>query len=193
MCAPQHHHGAAIMSPDEFDAQFTALSERECFRLELLDCYNSADTRARVKRFLAGEPDDPGYRQAWDVLVREARRIGKVMSRVHVVTEPLSDYLQFEIDFYRGSVVAGEDIRILPRTQAAELDLPKFDFWLFDDAAAVMCYDEAGTWLRAEMSSTTEFVASCRRWRDTAMKDAVPLTDYIKGRGLNVNQRRAVP
>ena len=82
------------MSPGEFDARFTGLSSQECFRLELLDCYDndSPVTRARVQRFLVGEADDPCYREAWDALLEDARAVGKAMSRVHVVTEPLSDY-----------------------------------------------------------------------------------------------------
>ena len=39
------------------------------------------------------------------------------MQRVHVVSEPLTDYLRFEITGYRLNVEAGEDVRILPRRQ----------------------------------------------------------------------------
>ena len=109
--------GAVIMAPAEFDTQFMGLFEREAFRLEQLDWYDSPGTRERVRRFLAGQPDDPAARAGWDALIAAARRAGKVMSRVHVVSEPLTDYLRFEMGFYRGSVAAGEDVRVLPRAR----------------------------------------------------------------------------
>jgi hypothetical protein len=170
------------MTPGDFDTQFTALFKREAFRLELLDSYDSPGTHDRVQRFLAGEPANPAFRAGWDALLTEAHTVGARMSRVHVVSEPLTGYLQFELDFYRGSVAAGEDVRILPRTQAASLDLPGFDFWLFDRAAAVMVYDQAGWWLRAELVTAPAFIADCRHWRDTAMAHATPLADYTARR-----------
>lgn len=174
--------GAVIMTPGEFDTRFTGLFEHEAFRLELLDRYDSPGTQERVQRFLAGQPDDPAVRGGWDAVITEAREAAKVMSRVHVVAEPLTDYLRFELDFYRGSVAAGEDVRILPMAAAAGLDLPGFDFWLFDRSAAVMVYDQAGWWQRTELVTSPGFVASCRRWRDTAISHALPLADYTARR-----------
>lgn len=174
--------GAVIMTPHEFDTQFMDLFEREAFRFEQLDLYDSPGTQDRVRRFLAGEPDDPAARTGWDALLTEARRTGRTISRVHVISEPPTDYLRFELGFYRGSVAAGEDVRILPRPQAAGLDLPRFDFWLFDRSAAVMVYDEAGWWLRSELVTNPAFVADCRRWGDVARSHAIPLTDYAAGR-----------
>lgn len=170
------------MTPGDLDTQFMDLFDREAFRLELLDWYDSPGTQERVQRFLAGEPDNPPARTGWDAVIAEAHRTGKVISRVHVVSEPLTDYLRFELGFYRGSVAAGEDVRILPRAQAVGLDLPGFDFWLFDRSAAVMVYDEAGWWLRSELVTSPGFVADCRRWRDIAMSHAIPLNDYAAGR-----------
>jgi hypothetical protein len=104
-----------VVAPADMDAAFGdgSLFERSAYRLELLAEYDSPRTRIRVARFLAGEPEDAEVRAYWDALVGDARRAGKVMQRVHVVAEPLTDYLRFEFDFYRGSIAAGEDIRIL--------------------------------------------------------------------------------
>jgi hypothetical protein len=172
-----------VVLPAEIDEAFGngTLFGRSAFRLELLDEYDSPITRERVARFLAGEAEDQDVRDYWDQVVGDARQGGKVMERVHVVAEaPLTDYLRFEFDFYRGSVRAGEDIRILPDHAAAGLDLPGLDFWLFDDEqAAVMYYAERGAWLRTEIVSDPSFVASCQRWRAAALSRAIPLTDYM--------------
>jgi hypothetical protein len=171
--------------PAEIDARFGngSLFKRSAYRLELLDEYDSPRTRLRVARFLAGQPDDPEVRAYWDRVVGEARQVGKTMQRVHVITEPLTDYLRFELAFYRGSVLAGEDIRILSGDLAAGLDLPDFDYWLFDDErAAVMYYGDHGSWLHTEIVTEPSFVADCGRWRTQALSRAIPLGDYMAER-----------
>ena len=168
------------MSPGQFDDQFPELFARHAFRLELLDHYDSPGTQERVQRFLAGEPDDPAIRAGWDGLLAELRQAGKTISRVHVVSEPLSDYLRFELAFYAGSVAAGEDIRILPRARVGAMTLPPFDFWLFDEqSAAVMIYGSGGTWQGVQLVTDPAFVSDCCRWRDVTMNNAIPLINYM--------------
>ena len=61
------------------------------------------------------------------------------MSRVHVVSEPVSDYVRFELlHVYPANVEAGEDVRILGRAKAEAQPGPSCDgdFWLFDDDLA---------------------------------------------------------
>jgi hypothetical protein len=174
-----------ILAPDDIDRAFAdgSLFARSAFRLELLDEYDSPITRERLARFLAGEPEDQNVRDYWDQVVGNARRAGKIMQRVHLVSEPLSDYLRFEFDFYHGSTEAGEDIRILTAEAAVGLDLPDFDYWLFDDArAAVMHYADRGAWLRTEIVTEPGFIEHCRRWRRAALSRAIPLKAYMAGR-----------
>lgn len=171
-----------VVPPSDIDRGFSdgTLFSHSAFRLELLDEYDAPRTRVRVAQFLAGEPDDPDVRRHWDAVIRDALSAGKAMQRVHVVTEPLTDYLRFEFNFYRGSVAAGEDIRILRSGVAATLDLPDFDYWLFDDErAAVMYYGERGAWQRTEIITAPGFLAACRLWRGEALRRAIPLTDYM--------------
>jgi hypothetical protein len=181
MTAPVAPPGTIIM-PAEIDARFGdgSLFRHSAYRLELLDEYDSPSTRVRVARFLTGQPDDAEVRTYWDRVVGEARRAAKTMQRVHVITEPPTDYLRFELAFYRGSVLAGEDIRILSGDLATDLDLPGFDYWLFDDErAAVMYYGDRGTWLHTEIVTESSFVADCRRWRDQALSRAISLGNYM--------------
>jgi hypothetical protein len=181
MTAPVAPPGTIIM-PAEIDARFGdgSLFRHSAYRLELLDEYDSPRTRVRVARFLADQPDDAEVRAYWDRVVGDARRAGKAMQRVHVITGPLTDYLRFELAFYQGSVVAGEDIRILSGDLATGLELPGFDYWLFDgERVAVMYYGDRGTWLHTEFVTKPSFVADCCRWRDQALSRAVPLGDYM--------------
>jgi hypothetical protein len=161
------------MDLQEFGERFSSLFEREAYRLELLDYYDSP----HFLRWQAGQPYD---RRHWDDLLAQP---GKNISRVHVIAEPLTEYLRHELDYYSGSVAAGEDVRILPSDRAEGLELPDFDYWLFDSRlAAEMVYDDAGNWLEARLDSNPAFVAECRRWRDIAKDHAMPLAEYLAGK-----------
>lgn len=164
------------ISLSQLGADFGANFQHSAYRLELLDFYESKLYRDK----LAGRPVD---RSRWDGIIQNARAAGKIIQRVHVVPEILTDYLRHEIDFYQGSVLAGEDIRILPEMHAGDIELPSFDYWLFDSVtAAVMEYDGAGICTAINIHSEPEFVARCNSWRDAALARAVTLAEYQAGK-----------
>ena len=182
MAAPPPPPGRPLL-PEDIDRGFErgTLFERSAYRLELLDWYTSPATERRLARFLAGEQVTTAERASWLATVRNARTAGATMSRVHVVAEPLSDYLRYELNCYESSVAAGEDIRILPAGLAA--GLPSFDYWLFDDdRVAVQHYGERGVWLGASLVTDQGFAESCRHWRDTALSRATSLDAYMADR-----------
>jgi hypothetical protein len=172
-------------TPEEFGEAFDSFRS-SAFRLELLGRYFAANEAEPFRRFLAGEPQDPEWREPWKRLVRDAARDGKRMARVHVVGEPLTDYLRFELTCaYPANVEAGEDVRILQSSQWAPLTLPQDDFWLFDDReAAFLIYDADGNFQGAETTSDPAVIADYREARDLAMRHSVPLADYLASLGM---------
>jgi len=174
-----------VVATAEIDRGFAegTLFNHSAWRLELLDWYTSPATEQRLARFLAGEQVTPAERATWLSMLHRDRAAGKTIGRVHVIAEPLTDYLKYELACYQSSFAAGEDIRILPTDRAADLDLPGFDFWLFDAGqpgarVAINVYGERGAWLRVEIVTDPGFVADCCRWRDSAMSRAIPLDAY---------------
>jgi hypothetical protein len=166
-------------TPEDFGAAFEF--RRSAFRLELLDKYVAANEAEPFRRFLNGEPHNPAWREPWAQFVRESVRDGKRMARVHVVREPLSDYLKFELTrAYPANVTAGEDVRILEISQYPELSPPSRDFWLFDERnAAVMDYDQDGNFLGADATSDPALVGYYLHVRDLTVNLSVPLADYL--------------
>jgi hypothetical protein len=167
------------LSATEFGSQFADLFEHSAFRLELLDYYVADNEREPFVRFLAGQPQDLRWRDPWKGLVTAARQMGKRMEMVHVVTEPLPDYLRFELTCaYPTNVQAGEDVRILPRDRAATLDLPDHDYWLFDSRrAGRMTYD--GNLLRIDLVDDPDVIVRYCYGRDIALHYALPLMTYL--------------
>src|SRR5580700_5841369 len=69
-----------------------------CFRLESLQQYGVTYEQEEFGRFAAGESRGtfPGISSWIDGTVAKAVAAGKHLYRVHVVEEPLSDYVRFE-------------------------------------------------------------------------------------------------
>jgi hypothetical protein len=174
-------------TPEEFGAAFDSMFRRSAFRLELLDRYVATNEVEPLRRFRSGEPQDPSWREPWAQYVRAALRDGKQMARVHVVDEPLNEYLEFELTCgYPANVVAGEDVRILPRSlRPSRLWLPECDYWLFDDReAVVMIYDKFGNFLGAQTTSDVAEVERYRQAQERLVQYSVPLADYLVSLGI---------
>lgn len=155
------------------------------FRLETLQVYRGSGEDAAIAAFQAGysaPPDDPEQTE-WEAMIRAHRAAGRIMQRVHVVTEPVSDYMRFELTWaYAPNVAAGEDVRIVPA--AADQwphDLPRRDFWLFDSCELFDArYTDDGTWLGVEQVSEPARIVEACRWRDAALHHAQPWADYLR-------------
>ncbi|MGH3903672.1 MAG: DUF6879 family protein [Pseudonocardiaceae bacterium] len=81
----------------EFSAWFHQF-QRSCFRLETLQRYGGSGEDDSIRTFLAGaNPQPHPGKQDWMALVRAATRDRRTMQRVHAVTEPLTDYVRFEV------------------------------------------------------------------------------------------------
>jgi hypothetical protein len=154
--------------------------QRSVFRLEALDEYTSDAEREEMTRWFRGERIDPGARDnEYLRLIRAAAAAGKPWRRVHTVTGP-TPYLRFEIEYYGHNEAAGEEIAILqaPEPTAVFGERPT-DFWLFDDEVVLdMRYDATGRIAAVPVLTDHESVGRCRRLRDRALEQAVPLREY---------------
>ncbi|CRK59187.1 hypothetical protein [Alloactinosynnema sp. L-07] len=64
----------------------------------------------------------------WLDRIRADTAAGKTYRRVRMVTDPLTDYLRFELGVTDYNIAAGEQIRVLTDAQVVELWLPRQDF-----------------------------------------------------------------
>ena len=114
-------------------------------------------------------------------MLRAHRDAGRTQQRVHVVREPVSDYLAFELTWeYGPHTTAGEDIRIIPVTDAWPDDVPSRDFWLFDSRRLFhLAYDDAGNWLGAQRNTDPTAITHACFVREAALHQATPWADYM--------------
>lgn len=159
------------------------------FRLETLREYAvpAEDERIAAFRERRPLPERSARTSPWLRRVADTTAAGKRWSRVHVVDEPLSEYVRFEMVTYRESAQAGEDIRITDRKADPALDALQTDFWLFDAEtdqpfAAIMRYDHAGHYVGAQVTSDGAAVRACKAARDLALSYSAPLAAYLAGK-----------
>jgi uncharacterized protein DUF6879 len=171
---------------EEFDARFRQFRS-SVFRLETLQVYRGSGEDDAIAAFQAGlaEPPEDPEQTDWEEMIRANLRAGRVMQRVHVVIEPLSPYMRFELTWaYAPNVAAGEDIRIIPmRENEWPSELPRQDFWLFDDVELFAArYADDGMWLGVEQVADPAQLVAARRWRDAALRLALPWREYMAER-----------
>lgn len=181
-----------VITLEQLAQDFTSLFRHRVFRLLALDWYDADNEREPYACFLAGEPVDPAWRKPWQGLVRGVLESGRIVQRVHVVGEPVTDYLCFSmLHGYPYSVQAGEDIRILGRTSAASL-VSHGDWWLFDDRlAAILVYGDSGLVERVEMHHDPAVLDRLCGLRDQALQLAVPLAQYVEKHKITGRVRAA--
>ena len=158
---------------------------RSAWRLEARDRY-AAD--ADLHAYLRGDPLPPPVDGGMAAYLENLRALpgqGRSSGRVHALVGPLTPYLRYELEWgYTRTADAGDDVRILHRRSWADTPFGEQppDFWLFDAelpeaTVALMHYAPDGEWRGLELVSGD--VSEYRRLHDLAVRDSVPLRDYL--------------
>lgn len=152
--------------------------QHEAFHLETRDSYSVPRESERLRRFLNGEPPPPDPRTPWQALVRETTGRGVSMTRVRVVTVPLSDYQRWLLSVTHHNVNAGEDIRYVPRNITEEV--PPDDWWLLDDQrVAYNLWDEKGGPAGLAVTTDSRIIDYCQTVRQRLWAFATPYAEFI--------------
>jgi hypothetical protein len=100
---------------DDLGAWIAGRHKQDLLRVQTLARYDSASDGEDFERYLRGEaePSAP-HKQAWlDRLAADAEH-GRIRRNVHIVEQPLSDYLRYQFEWcYVYNVAAGQDVRVL--------------------------------------------------------------------------------
>ncbi|MFI1937717.1 DUF6879 family protein [Streptomyces purpureus] len=162
-----------------FGDYFTTF-EHTAWRLETRRGYASDREGERYQYHLAtGTLREDGERP-WHVNVRAQTGQGKRIERVRLVDTPPTPEQLFLLASAAGNNAAGEDIRSMWRTDAERLHLPAEDFWLFDSREALLLhFDDADTYLGAELVEEPERIVRYCQIRDAAWHHAIQREDFV--------------
>jgi hypothetical protein len=138
----------------------------------------AVDTAA-VQRWREGRQGDAMERRPWLDYIRDITARGRRFERTRMLTEPLTEHLQWLLDITYTNVGAGEDIRWVTEGEARELGAPEYDFYLFDDRRlAVMEFGPDRLRSGIEVIDDPIIVAEHLAFRDRVWPRAVPHADY---------------
>ena len=103
----------------------------------------------------------------------------KVYRRVHVVSEPLSDYQRWSYSIMQPHVDAGTDMRWMPRRRVSSIAFPGNDFWLFDGRLVVF-HHYAGNGASIDFTTSTDRgdIELCTSAFEAVWTLAIPHQDY---------------
>ncbi|MGH3825753.1 MAG: DUF6879 family protein [Pseudonocardiaceae bacterium] len=163
------------------------------FRLEALPQYLVPQEAEELAAWSAGQPRTPRTPRTHEYLAEIQRDVARGIRwyRVHILDQPLTAYLRFELCGYLANQAAGEEIYVVDRDTHPDLDDLHEDFWLYDDKIAVrMAYSAEGHFLHPERTNDVE---PYRQARDTALRHAEPLTDYLTRKNLTPETLRIIP
>jgi hypothetical protein len=155
--------------------------KREAWRLETLPVYRVPSEDGDIQDFLAGQQIDPqDYSSGYTEGLRKIREEGKSKGRVHIIRQPLTDYLRFEFMYYDAHSRAGDDIRILDVTDRPNPLEGVPDFWLFDRSEVVlMIYEADGTQTGRDLYDGDP--APYIEYQRIALAESVPFREYVNG------------
>ncbi|MDG4794458.1 DUF6879 family protein [Micromonospora sp. WMMD1082] len=154
---------------------------RSAVHLELRDGYQLDDPMFRD--WQAGHRFDQADRASWwhpwlEVVTETVGR-GVDVRRARVVSEPVSEYIQFEYDVTFRNVVVGEHVRWLSRRRTTDLALPGNDFWLFDDEVLLVHhFNGEGDKMDAELVTESDVVKLSSSAFESVWERATPHADY---------------
>jgi hypothetical protein len=152
--------------------------EHAAFRLETRRGYCSDRNEMHFQAFMRGVLPEPEPDHPWNVNVRAKAKQGARFSRVRIIDEPPTDGQKFLMATAAGNVAAGEDIRVLARSEAVRLNLPDYDLWLFDSRTLVrMHMDDTDATMGVELiNDPAEILAACHA-ASRAWQAAVPTAE----------------
>ncbi|MGW5866834.1 DUF6879 family protein [Streptomyces sp. NPDC055239] len=169
-----------LLDGDEWRRRFAEINQ-EAWRLETLPQYLVPQEAEEFADFREGRPMTPYTASSYTERVSRQRAEGKHNGRVHIVTQPLSDYLRFEFArFYEVHARAGDEIRILDVTDRPNPLAGAPDFWMFDRVEVVlMNYEDDGTQINREVfeGDASPFL----EYQRIAMAASVPFEEYVNG------------
>ncbi|MFF3955424.1 DUF6879 family protein [Streptomyces sp. NPDC001890] len=167
-------HVPQFITFDAFGGMFAKL-KHSAWRLETRRRYASDEETDTYRQFLAEGRVDWDLDDPWCTGRRDQSALGKRFERVRILDEPPTPGQRYLLDNARRNAAVGENIRVLFRSGAVELQLPQEDFWIFDSrVVALLHHDNADEMTGVELITNPVDVLRYAQVREAAWHHAVP-------------------
>ena len=161
----------------------------DLLRIETLDWYDSAADDPHYRRWLdTGRVEMNDTWRAWLDRIQRDTAAGITWRRVHIITEPLTDYLRFELGVqYVANAKAGEQIRIINAPDEARAGWRDF-FVVNGGRVAVSTYGTTG---KFQYADAPRDATDWAQWGRALWDAGVPFAQWWADRPQYHAHRRA--
>jgi len=148
---------------------------QEWFKVEVLQDYKGEDNGPSLLAWLSGDKkrsielletdEDPEFTKD----CRQKAAQGVQLSRVHIVEEPLSPYMQWEMEYYKRVSIPlrGEQVFVVRKSDLNSSDLPDGDLMIFDKRRVIVnSYDQTGLMTQADFYDESDDINHFLRLRE---------------------------
>ena len=157
--------------------------KQEWFKIEVLQDYTGEDDSPSLRAWLAGNKEESltllrqTTHSGWRDRCQEKHAAGVLMRRIRIIQKPLYPYTEWEIEFYKHiNVPSGEQVFIIDKQEATNLDLPSGDLMMFDNKRVVICsYDKTGRVARKTFYDENDDITSFLQLKHDLLALARPL------------------
>jgi len=162
--------------------KFWSETKKEWFKVEMLQDYSGEDSGPSLQAWLKGDKEksirlmrEKTDSNEW-IKMAGGKSFKKI--RIHIVEKPYTPYLQWEIEVYKhiNIPLAKEEVYLLDKKKASNLDIPDGDFMIFDQKrVARNYYDQSGRVYKADFYEESEDISKFLLLRKKLIKLASKL------------------
>src|SRR5687767_13719604 len=144
--------------------QYWAQTEKEWFKVEVLQDYSGEDEGESLKSWKIGnrQRSIQLMEQQQNGWVKIARTSPANKIRLHIINKPLTAYVEWEIEVYKRVNIpkAGEKVYLVDYKDVGNLALPDGDFMILDNQRVVRnYYDASGKMHKADFYDEREDIS----------------------------------
>ena len=156
--------------------------KEEWLKVEILQDYSGENSGRSLDLWKRGEKEkslqilkEELKNSEWAKMLNANPKVKKI--RIHIVEEPYSSYLQWEIEVYKlNNIPAGEQVGLVSKADVKDLALPDGDFMIFDNKQVVRnYYDANGTCYKMDFYEENDDISNFLELRRKLIEVAKPL------------------
>lgn len=156
----------------------------EWFKVKVLQDYSAEDEGASLRAWQAGNKNlsinilRSETNSVWVKMCRSKVNQGVILFRIHIVEEPRTAYLEWEIAAYkhRNIPIGGEQVHLINRLKVRDLAIPDGDLMIFDKKRAVVNkYNSHGYMTHETFYDETDNISQFLELRKMLIDRAKPL------------------
>ncbi len=158
---------------------------KNIFRLEAIPEYNVPEDLIAFEKWKRKKSDLDEASKKWLENLDKTKERGVKMQRVRVVQLPLSDYVKYEMNFWKHSIRNEEEILFLLENEYRKaiqtLNFKPRDFWMFDDKVLIIFhYDETGDFVKEESITDEKTIKNYLGLKQKLLQLTIPMEELLE-------------